>query len=103
MAFAIKIHSTNGSTAYCYTLTKRWEASPDMRTNWDWVHLPYKHTRHDTTGGERAQFATREEAETVALACRWNNQRYSIHVVRGEVNSALTPEERETIVSCSAP
>ncbi len=101
MAFAIKIHSTNG-TAYCYTATKKWEASPSMKLNWDWVHLPVKHTRYTETGGERAQFATRAEAEAVARACHWNNQRYSIHVVRGEVNSALTAEECEALVSCSS-
>ena len=91
MPFAIKIHNTNACTAYCRHGSKKWEANPDPKTNWDWVRLP---------GGERALFATELEAQSVGLACRWGNQLYSVHVVRGTTNTKVTMGTPTPMVSC---
>lgn len=84
MPFAIKIHSTNASFAYARTADTKWTANPSQKTNWGWV---CKGDYHDDV---RAVFATKAEAQEVAVACRWNNQTFTVTVVRDEVNSGVT-------------
>lgn len=94
MPFAIKIHNTNGATATARDKNSSWKSSPTMKKNWDWVWLCAKEGKaiHD-----RAQFKTRREAQLVAQACHWNNQKMSVHVVPGEVTSTV---DEASLVSC---
>lgn len=86
MPFAIEIIGTNASEASAYVVEQKefieqtFVASPSRKTNKGWVMFD----------GDRAQFATHEEADTVGMACRWNNQQYRVKVVRGHVNSVAT-------------
>lgn len=103
MPFAIKIHGTNGARAYCYPPEKyeqRFWADPSRKTGWGWVNNKGDDMEDDYVP-ERAQFKTYAEAVAVATACRWTNQRFSIHVVRGRANAHLTKHEVENLVSCS--
>lgn len=81
MAFFVKIHGSNAITARAYGSdgTNLWASS-------DFVCV-------DVDGDPRAIFATKDEAHAAGLACRWNNQRYTVHVCRNDAGTLVSKQE----------
>lgn len=95
MAFAIEVVGSNSSTAWATQGRQTFSALTSGRVS---AEVRVGEAPNEFEPAPRAQFATRAEAEVVALACRWANQTYRVKVVRGEVNSVVDAESK--ITSC---
>ncbi len=93
MAYAIEVIGSNSASAWANQGGETFSAFTSGRVSSE-VRVGEAPSAFEPA--PRAQFATRAEAEAVALACRWANQTYRIKVVRGDANASIDPAKRVT-------
>lgn len=90
--FAAFITGQNAIASYARCGTTRFTCSPN---DFDEAVIQIE---GDADEFKPALFATRDEARAIALACRWNNQRFEVRTARGRVRQrgkliSINPDE----------